>query len=324
MAIRSIAVTAVFASAALSSGLAQAQAYPSKPIKITTASAGAGLDVVIRMVGNGITGTLGQPIVVENRPTTAHPEDAIAKGTPDGYSLCFLANAVWLAPYFRADLPYDPLKDFSPVTLAGMTPNVLAVNASFPAKSVADLVAMAKAKPEALNAFVSSPGGSLSMPVMLLEYSANVKFTKIIYKGTNLGLNDLLANRIQLMFPTIASGLPLIKAGKLRGLAVTSASRSQEAPDLPTMSSLGFKDVESVSAQALLAPPKTPPAIVNRLNQEVVKFLLQSDVKAKIAALGIEVVGSSPADLAKFMKSEIDRVGPVVKAFGIKPGDNDE
>jgi tripartite-type tricarboxylate transporter receptor subunit TctC len=320
MSIRLAAVVSTALSCTLFPGLALGQAYPNKPIRVTTAGAGGGLDTMLRLIANGISGSLGQSIVVENRPATIFPQDRIAQGVPDGYSLGYFANTVWLGPFLRANLPYDPIKTFTPISLTAMIPNVLAVPAQLPVHSVAELVTLAKAKPGELNAYIAG-GGSPTLSMLLFQSVTGAKFTTIRYKSVPQGMNDVAAGTLHVMFPTITSAAPLIKAGKVKALAVTSLERSAQAPELPTLAASGYPRFESVSVHAMLAPPKTPVAIVNRLNQEVVKFLSQSDAKARIGGMGIDVVASSPAYLGKFMQSEMARMGPVFREAGIKPGD---
>lgn len=323
MNFRPAACGAAFVSTLFISQAALAQTWPSKPIKVTTVAAGSALDIVLRTIGSGITGQLGQPIVVENRATTTHPEDGVARAPADGYSLGYFANAVWIAPYLRANLPYEPLRDFAPISLAVVSPNVVTVNASVPVNSVAELVAYAKARPGELNCYMSSGGGSPSLTALLFQSATGAKFTNISYKSTPQGLNDLMSGRLHVIFASYGTLVPQLKSGKLKMLAVTSQGRSSQTPDLPPMMSLGYPDFVSVSAHALLAPGKTPAEYVNRINREVVGFLGQADVKAKLTSLGFDVTATSPADLGNFMKSEIARMGPVMREAGIKPGDGE-
>ena len=318
--IRFAAVSGSILSGMLFSGAVLGQAYPAKPIRVLTASPGGALDVVIRSIGDGVSGSLGQPFVVENRPSNQNPLDAFVKAAPDGYSLAYYANNIWLAPHIRENVPFDPLRDFAPVSLTVMAPNVLLVNAGLPVNSVKELVAYAKARPGELNLYFSG-GGSTSLAAALFENITGVKMTYINYKVMGTGFTDLAAGRINVMFPTLASARAQISAGKIKILAVTSEKRTSLAPDIPTLAEQGYQDYESVNVNALIAPGKTPPAIVNRLNQEVVKFLTLNDTKAKMNARGFEVVASSPAELGKFMQAESARIGRVFKEAGIKPGD---
>ena len=314
-------VAAVIASfTTLLAGTACGQAYPNKPIHVLTATAGTGLDVSLRIVANGAQESLGQPLVIENRPPNTFPMDSIAKAPPDGYLLSYYANNVWLAPFIRVNPPYDPIKDLAPVSLVGVVPNFLAVGAQLPVKSVSELVAMAKAKPGELNAYTAG-SGSPAFALLLFETATGAKFTWVNYKGIGQGLNDLAAGRIQVMFPTLTSAAPMMKAGKIKGLAVTTRERTSLSPDLPALAASGYPDFESVSAQALIAPPKTPAAIINRLNKDFVGFVRSPAAREKLNALGIDVVGSTPEELGKYIQAEMTRMGPAFKAAGIKPGD---
>jgi tripartite-type tricarboxylate transporter receptor subunit TctC len=320
MSIRYVILISGVLACSVFSGLSAAQSYPVRPVRVITAGHGGGLDTVLRTIGNGISGPLGEPIVVENRPSITFPQDRVANGAPDGYTLGYFANNVWLAPFLRANMPYDPLKAMAPISLTVMIPNVLAVSAQLPVNSVAQLVALAKSKPGDLNAYIAG-GGSPSFALMLFQSSTGARFTTVRYKSVPQGLIDLAAGTLHVMFPTLASAMPLVKAGKIRNLAVTSLERSAQAPDLPTVAASGYPKFESVSVHALFAPPKTPAAIINRLNQEVVRFLSQSETRTKVGTSGADVVASSPAELTKFMQSEVARMGPVFREAGIKPGD---
>jgi len=303
----------------LCSGWAVSQSYPTRPIRLTTVETGGALDIVVRTIAQGISGPLGQPIVVENRATAYRPEDRFVKSEPNGYSLLYYANTLWLAPFFRADLPYDPLKDLAPVSLTVKGPNIVAVTPSLPVNSVAELVALAKSKPGVLNVAVTGAGTSPSLAAILFQSMTGTKMTDVKYKGTGPAFPDVLAGRVEVIFPTIGSSLPFVKSGKLKALAVTSMQRSPMLPDLPTVASLGYPTYESVAIHALVAPARTPQAIVGRLNREVVKFLSQPDTKDNINKLGFDVIASSPEQLAAIMKSEMQRMGKVLRDAGIRP-----
>jgi tripartite-type tricarboxylate transporter receptor subunit TctC len=313
-----ISLPAIF-SLVLCSHLAMGQSYPTRPIRLTTVEAGGALDIVVRTIAQGISGPLGQSIVVENRATAYRPEDRFVKSEPNGYSLLYYANTLWLAPYFRADLPYDPLKDFAPVTLTVKGPNLVAVTASLPVTSVAELVALAKSRPGVLNVAVTGAGTSPSLAAILFQSVTGTKMTDVKYKGTGPAFPDVLAGRVEVIFPTIGSSLSFVKSGKLKALAVTSLQRSPLLPDLPSVASLGYPTYESVAIHALVAPARTPPAIINRLNREIVKFLSQPDTREKINNLGFDIIASSPEQLGATIKSEMQRMGKVIRDAGIRP-----
>jgi len=300
-------------------GSAIGQAYPNKPIKVTSVEPGGALDTVLRIIAQGISGPLGQQLVVENRPSVTRPEDRLAKAEPNGYSLLYYANTFWLAPFLRANLPYDPLKDFAPICLTVKGPNVVVVTAGLPVNSVAELIALAKAKPGQLNSAVTGVGTSPHMAAVLFQSVTGAPMTNVTYKGSAQAFIDVAGGRVEVMFPTILSSLTYVKSGKMRALAVTSMQRSSLSPDLPTVASLGFPGYESVAIHGLFAPAKTPRAIVTRLNQEVVKFLAQEDVKDKITRMGFDIVASSPEQLTTTMRSEMRNMGKVLREAGIKP-----
>lgn len=318
----SVAMTAVLAAplALVSSG-AMGQQYPAKPIKITTVSQGGALDTVLRLITQGITPALGQSIVVENKPSSVYPEDGLAKAAPDGYSLGYFANTLWLAPFLRKSPPYDPLKDLAPISLTVKGPNVVAVTASLPVNSVPELVALARARPGKLNVSVTGVGTSPHMAAVLFESVTATKMTEIKYKGTAQAYGDVVSGLVEVTFPTLLTSVPYMKSGKVKTLAITTAQVSPLAPDLPTVASFGFPGYESVAIHALVAPARTPAAIIGRLNQEIVKFLSQAEVRTRISGMGFDTVASAPAQLGAAMKSEMDRMGPVLREAGILPGD---
>lgn len=295
------------------------QPYPNRPIRVTSVEPGGALDTVLRLIANGITGPLGQQVVIENRPSATRPEDRFVKAEPSGYNFLYYANTLWLGPFLRADIPYHPLKDFAPVSLTAKGPNIVAVAISLPVKSVLDLVALAKAKPGHLNSGVTTPGTSPSMAAVLFQSVTGARMTNVNYKGTAQAFIDLAAGRIEVMFPTILSAQSLVKAGKIRALAVTSAQPSALAPELATVASMGYPGYESVAIQAWVAPARTPPAIINRVNREISRYLAQPDAKEKIQSMGFDVVASSPEQLAATMKAEMEKMGKVLREAGIKP-----
>ena len=312
-------VTFMLWAMALCSGPAAGQSFPTRPIRVTTVEAGGALDIILRTITQGISGPLGQPLVVENRATAYRPEDRFVKSDPNGYSLLYFSNTLWLAPYLRADLPYDPLKDFAPITLTVKGPNVVAVTASLPVNSIGELITLAKVKPGQLNVAVTGVGTSPHLAAVLFQSVTGAKMTDVRYKGTGPAFPDFVAGRVEVMFPTIASASTFVKSGKIKALAVTSSQRSALLPDLPTVSSVGYPTYESVSFHALMAPAGTPRAIVSRLNQEVLKYLSSPDAKQKIDSLGFDIVASSPEQSRAIIKSEMDRVGKAIRDAGIRP-----
>jgi len=296
---------------------AAAQAFPDRPLRIVTSQAGGGNDVQARAIARGLTESLGQQVIVENRPSGVIPGDIVAKATPDGYTLLFYNNALWTGPLMQST-PYDPVRDFAPVTTATIGPNILVVHNGLPVSSVQQLVALAKSKPGELNYASSGLGASNHLAAELFKSMAGVDIVRIGYKGASPGLNDLMAGRIHVMFPTAGAAMPLVKLGRVKALAVTSLERSRIAPDLPTLASSGLPGYESLAIYGVFAPAGTPKVIIERLNKEMVRVLALPDLKSLIGRLGMETVGSSPAQLGDKVKEEMSRLGKVIRAAGIK------
>jgi tripartite-type tricarboxylate transporter receptor subunit TctC len=302
--------------------LAQAQAYPAKPIHFVVPYPPAGpLDTVARLVGQRVSESMGQPIVVENKPGAGGNigADLVAKAAPDGYTLLMGAVATHaINPTLYASIPYDAQKDFIPVTQIASTPNVLVVNPSLPVTNVHDFIAYAKAHPGSLNFGSGSTGSAGHLAGELFKSMAGVEMTHVPYKGAAPAMNDLIGGRIQLMFDNLASSLAQIKAGKVRALAVTTARRTELAPELPTIAESGLPGFDINTWFGLFVPAGTPPAIVQRLHDEFVKALAAPDVRARMLALGAEPVGNTPGQFAQYIRSEALKYAKLVKASGAK------
>ncbi|MBI3069132.1 MAG: tripartite tricarboxylate transporter substrate binding protein, partial [Betaproteobacteria bacterium] len=258
--------------AVLGAGVASGQDYPNKPIRLVTAAPGGALDVAARLIARGLTGSLGQQVVVDNRGGSAViAAEIVVKAPPDGYTLLFYASAVWLLPSLRDSVRYDPVRDFLPITLATRAPHILVVHPSVPVNSVKELIVLGKARPGELNYASGPTGSSIHRAAELFRAMAGVNIVRVPYKGSAQGLNDLIAGEVQLMFPTTASAMPHVKSDRLRALAVTSAEPSALAPGLPTVAASGVPGYEAVAMTGIWAPAKTPGAIIARLNQEIVR-----------------------------------------------------
>ncbi len=299
----------------MGAGVVSGQTYPNKPISIVTAGVGTQLDFVARLIAPGLTESLDKQIVVINRGIIAI--ETVAKAPPDGYILLFYTSAVWLMPFMRDNVPWDPVRDFSPITLVANSPNILVVHPSLPVKSVKALIALAKARPGELN-YGSSPGGSSHLSAELFKAMADVNIVRVNYKGTGQALGGLVTGEVHLVFATGGSLAPYLHSGRLRVLAVTTAQSSALTPDLPTVAASGLPGYESLSLLGIFAPAKTPTTIVNRLNQEIVRVLNRADVKERLSNIGVEVIGSSPEQFAATVKSEMLRWGKVIKDAGIR------
>ncbi len=298
-----------------------ADTYPSKNIKIIVPyTPGGGSDITARIVAGKLTTRLGKTVLVENRPgaggNIAH--DLIAKATPDGYSIMIAGMSLVTNRFLQDELPYDPLKDFVPITLAVRVPNLLAVNNDLPAKSVKELIALAKAKPGTLAYASAGNGTSLHLAAELLQSMAQIELIHIPYKGSGPAEVDLISGAVQIIFDPIASALPHVKSGKMRALAITSAKRSNLLPELPTMAETGLTGYESSAWFGFFAPAKTPSAIIDRLNKEIVAILKQKDTQDKLAVLGVESIGTAATDLESLMRSDLIKWEKVFKKAAAK------
>ena len=305
---------ALLAASAASHAQPAGPAYPAKVVRIVTAAAGGGSDFATRLIATPLGQALGQQVIVDNRGLLA--ADIAAKAPPDGYTLLLSGPTLWLLPLMRNNVASD-IGDFTPITLATRTANILVVHPSLPVKSVADLIALAKAKPGELNFGTSGTGNSVHIAGELFKSMAGLNIVRVNYKGGSQALTDLAAGQTQLMFSVPGSALPHVKTGRLRALAVTSATPTPLAPGLPSVSQT-LPGYESVSYLAIFAPAGTPAPIVNRLSQEIAKALARPDVKDKFLALGIETVGNTPEAAAAVIKADLARMGKVIKAAGIR------
>ena len=296
---------------------AAAQEYPTRPVRIVTSEVGGGNDVQARMVARGLTDALGQQVIVENRPSGVIPGEIVSRASANGYTLLLYNNTLWTGPLLQK-APYDPVRDLAPITTATVGPNILVVNTALPVKSVQDLVALAKAKPGALNYASSGMGATNHLAAELFKSMAGVDIVQIGYKGAGPGLNDLIAGQIQVMFPTAGAATPHVRSGRVRALAVTSPARSPVAPHLPTIAESGLPGYESLAIYGVFAPARTPRPIVERLNREIVRLLEAPETKERFLAMGMETVGGTPAELAARVKADMQRTGRVIKAAGIR------
>ena len=294
-----------------------AQTYPTKPVRIVTANVGGGTDFVSRLIAQGISGPLGQQVIVDNRASGVIPGDIVAKAAPDGYTLLVAGGILWIAPLLQKT-PYDPLKDFAPITLPVTAPAFLVVHPSLPVKSVRQLVALAKSRPGELNYGSTGTGSSTHLAAELFKSMAGVNIVRIPYKGGGPATVGLIGGEVQLMFATAGSVTPHVKSGKLRMLAVTSARPSALAPDLPTIAASGLPGYEADTTYAVLAPAGTPAAIVKQLNHEIVRALNRPDMREKFLNAGVDVVGSTPEQLTAAMSGEVSRLGKVIRDAGIR------
>ena len=304
----------------LAAGVSCAEDYPTKPIRIIVPSGtGGGLDLIARTVVSRISDGLGKAVVIENKAGGGGDiaTETVAKAKPDGYTL-LMASATYVVRACMYKVPYDPVRDFAPVTQVSAAPYAIVVNASLPAKSVSEFVAYAKANPGKIN-FGSQGNGSLVHLIgELIKANCGITLVHVPYKGAGAAFTDLLANQVQLGILTLPSALPYTKSEKLRALAVTGEKRAKAAPDLPTMAEAGIKNFVVTQWQGLLAPKDTPRPIVDRLNREVLKVLMQGDVAKNLAEEGAEIVGSSPQQFEALIKADYEKWVKLIKQAGIR------
>jgi len=302
-------------------GAALAQAWPSKPIRlVVTYPAGGGADLMARLVAPKMGEVLGQPVVVENKGGASGQIGAgeVARAAPDGYTLMLDALSYAVNPSLFPNLPYDPAKAFTPIAVLALFPNVLVAAPNFAAKDVKEVVAMAKAKPGSI-AFASSGNGSAQhLAGELFRQRAGIDITHVPYKGGGPALNDVLGGQVPIFFANMASGLPHVKSGKLRALAITGAKRSAALPDAPTMAEAGVPGYEIYEWNAIFAPAGTPAPVIAKLADAIAKAVSSSEFKERVAALGGELAGYGPAEADRFVRAQTELWGKVVKAGNVK------
>jgi len=312
-----LATVAALSLTAMSVTVAQAQDYPSKPIKIVVPfTAGSATDIMARIVGEKLGASMGQPVVVENRPGAGGTLGAtqVAKSEPDGYTLIVVSAGHVVNPVLYPGLAYDTLGDFAGVTPLAALPNVLVVGAGSPIKTVGELIAAAKAKPGQLNYASAGVGSATHVNAEKFRSVAGLQITHIPFKGTPETIVETSAGRVDFMFTPVLSSVPSIRENRMRALAVSTAKRSAALPDVPTVAEAGLPGFVFDFWVGLLAPAKTPRAIVNKLNAEVAKALAQPDVKDRMAKLGAESVAMTPEQFDVYIKDEFATLGAVMKA----------
>jgi tripartite-type tricarboxylate transporter receptor subunit TctC len=301
---------------------AGSDAYPSHPIRIIVPYTPGGIaDILARTVGQPLGDRLGQPVVVDNRPGAAGTlaADLVAKSPPDGYTLLLGLNATQsIAPSLYAHLPYDPLKDFQPITQIGAGPMVLLVNRTVPAPTVAALVALAKAKPGTLNYASAGNGAASHLAGALFAQSAGIELVHVPYKGTTPAVSDLLAGQVQIYFDPVVTAAPHVAGGALRALAVTSAHRVAALPDVPSMAEAGLPAVEFSAWFGLLAPAHIPPAVLARLHDGAVAVLSEPATRERLTAQGLDVVADAPDAFAAFIAADTEKMARIVRTAGVR------
>jgi tripartite-type tricarboxylate transporter receptor subunit TctC len=313
-----LAAACAFAATAIA-----ADVYPSKPVRIVVPfPPGGPADVLARTVGDKLQATLGQPVVVDNRPGAGGNigMELVAKAAPDGHTLALApAGNLTVNPSLYRNVPYDVARDFAPVTVIAAVPNILVINAQVPAKDVAELIAYAKANPGKLNFASPGAGSGAHLAGELLKSSAGIEMVHVPFSGIAPAVTAVVAGDVQVMFAGASSAMPHVTSGKVRALGVAGPKRIASAPALPTLDESGLPGFDVTSWYSIVAPAGTPAAVIERLQREIARTLDAPDVKAKLAGLGAEPVGNTPADFAAMIKVESAKWGKIVKDANIKP-----
>ena len=300
---------------------AGAQTYPSKPIRMIVPFApGGGTDILARIIGQQLADAWGQPVNVENRAGASGNlgTELVARSAPDGHTLVMAINTHAVNASLYSKLPFDPVKDFTPVILVATTANILVVHPSVPANTVQELIALAKAQPGKLNYASGGSGTTSHLAAELFKTMAGVEMTHVPYKGGGAAYTDLISGQVQLYFVGIPGTVQYLKAGRLRALGVTTPRRSPAAPEVPTIAEAGLPGFSATTWWGILAPAGTPQPVIARIDQEVARILKMPEVRAKLDAQGFEPVASTPESFAAFMRSEVELWGKAVKASGAR------
>ena len=317
-----IFLLAMFLAAPWTINGATAQTYPTKPVRfVVPYPPGGATDILARMIGGKLSNSLGQQFLVDNRPGAGQKigTGMVAKSAPDGHTILLVSVTHSINPALDANLPYDSLKDFAPITLAASSPNVVVVHPSVPVKSVKQLIALAKSRPGELNMATSGNGSGGHLAGALFQSMTGVKMTTVPYKGGGPAYVDLIGGQVQVMFTSPNPTLSYAKAGKLRALAMTGAKRSPAAPELPTIAeAAGLPAYEASLWYGIVAPAGTPGPIVQLLHREMTKALATPDVREPLAARGVEVIGSTPEEFVKHIRSETEKWAKVIKEANIR------
>lgn len=297
--------------------------YPTKPIRmVVPSSPGSGPDIMARAIGQALTESLGQPVVIDDRPGAGGiiGSEAAAKSPPDGYTLIMSnAGAHTVNASLYAKLPYDPIRDFAAVTLVAMAPNILIVPPTLPARSVKELIALAKAKPGELTFGSGGNGSTAHLSGELFKSMAGINIVHVPFKGSPGAVIAVIAGQISMAFPNIPPALPQVRSGKLKALAVTTAKRSAALPDLPTVAESGLPGYEATAWFGVLAPAGTPSSIIAQLNAAIVRSLHTREMRERLIAEGTEPVGNTPEQFAQIVRNDIAKWAKVVKSSGARP-----
>lgn len=302
--------------------VAAADSYPSKPVRmVVTFPAGGPTDVIMRAIGQKLSASWGHPVVIDNRGGAGGVigTEIVAHAAPDGYTfLVGTAGGMTINPALQAKLSYDPFLDFAPVAMLVINPQILVIHPSVPVQNLKELVARAKARPGQFNFASAGTGTATHLGLELLKLTTGIDVVHVPYKGGAPAVTDLIAGQVQMLFVSIPSVLPQVRAGKLKAIAVSSAKRSASAPDVPTVAESGYPDFEYSNWNALFAPARTPPPIIRKMNAEMVRILNDPEVSRRLTSQGADPAPGTPEALAKYMRNDHERWKKVIRAAGIK------
>ncbi len=319
ISLRGLCISVFLAAIPAYCAAAAAPEFPTHPLRIIVPLSAGAADTLSRTIGQKLNEAWGEPVIVENRPGagTSLGSAIVARANADGYTLVMATFSHAVNATFRKRLPYDTLKSFAAVTLVASAPNVLEVHPSVPARTTAELIALAKAQPGKLNFASAGNGSSSHLAGELFKMMSGIDIVHVPYKGSAPAMADLLGGNVQMTLDPLPSSIGNIRAGKLRALAVTTASRAPLLKDVPTLSESGLPGYDMQGWSGLLVPAGTPPKIINRLHGEIVKALAMPDVKSRFSGMGFETVGNTPAEFQKFIRREVDKWGKIVKTLNI-------
>lgn len=301
-----------------SAGAATGQDYPIKPLRFITTGVGGSTDLAARTVAQGLLDSVGWNVVVDNRGSTIVSAEVVSRAAPDGYTLLVSTDGLWRGGYFQK-MPFDPVRDFLPITMVSRSPNILVVHPSLPVKTVKELIALAKARPGQLNYGAGAIGASTHVASELFNQMAGVKIVHVPYKSSGLAATAIISGQLEVMFGTTGTIWTYVRMGRVRPLAISTAQPSALAPGLPTIAAAGnLPGYESAATAGIFAPAGTSTATIKRLHEEMSKVLLRPEVKERFFNQSIEVVGGTPEDVAAFVKSDMATTARIVKELGIR------
>ena len=292
--------------------------FPKRPIRLLASGVGGTGDFTSRLIAPHLSTRFGQPVIVDNRPGGVVPGQILADAPADGHTLMMAGEVIWLSPFMRASVPFDPVRDFAPLMLTVRSPNVLVVHPSLPVHSVPDLVKLAKLKPGELNMASSGIGNSNHLAGAIFNAMAGVNIVSIAYKGAQLALNDVIGGRVQLMFSTVNAASGHAAQGRLRAIAVTTAQPTALMPGLPTIASAGLPGYESAAKIGLFARAGTPPSVLGLVHREVAQFLKRPDTTERLFKSGVDVVANAPEEFAALIKTDMEVKGRIIREAGLR------